>query len=134
MANEGKIEKREGGELVQAEHTRGGRVYRPHVDIIEQSDELLLLADVPGARAEDVEVNVERGVLSVYARVNPRQDEDSTHYLFREYGVGGYARSFQVGEGVDAAGIEAKCADGVLTLRLPKAAALKPKKIAVKKT
>ena len=51
--------------------------------------------------------------------------------LLREYGVGDYYRSFQVSEAIDAGKISAEYADGVLTLHLPKAEAVKPRKIAV---
>jgi HSP20 family protein len=131
MTNECDIEKRE-SEVVQAERTRGGRVYRPNVDIIEKGAELLLLADLPGAEPDSIDVDFENGVLSVSARVDPRQDERDTNYLLREYGVGDYNRNFQVGEGIDASRIAAEFADGVLTLHLPKAEAVLPKKIAVK--
>ena len=131
MSDQTTIEKRE-GEGVQAERTRGGRVYHPSVDIIERDNELLLLADLPGAKAEGIDINFEKGVLSVYARVNPRRQEENTTLLTREYGVGDYARSFRVSEGIDAGRIEAEFTDGVLTLRLPKTETVMPKKISVK--
>ena len=113
-----------------AERTRSGCCYRPNVDIIEQQDELLVLADVPGAGSESIDVKFEDGTLEIYAAVAPRQDETQS-YLLREYGLGDYYRTFQVSESIDAAKISAHYADGVLTLRLPKAEALKPRKIAV---
>jgi HSP20 family protein len=115
----------------QPERTRSGRTYVPAVDIIEMRDELLLLADVPGVRAEDIEINYERGELRLLARVQPRHGEQ-TNYLFREYGTGDFVRSFQVGEGIDAVRIAAEVRDGVLHLHLPKAEAAKTRKIAVK--
>jgi len=63
--------------------------------------------------------------------VAPRQ-QGKTEFLVREYGVGDYFRSFEVGEGIDADKIEASVQQGVLTLRLPKSAAAKPRKIAVR--
>jgi HSP20 family protein len=133
MANATTLEKCE-SEVVQAERTRGGRVYRPHVDIIERPDELLLVTDLPGTQAESIDIHFEKGVLSVYAPVDARQDDERTNYVAREYGVGDYARSFQVGEGIDSGKIAAEYTDGVLTLHLPKTAAVMPKKIAVKTT
>ena len=112
-----------------AERTRCGECFSPNVDIIERGDELLVLADVPGARGDAIDVNFEDGMLEIHAPVPPRQDGES--FLLREYGVGDYYRSFRVSEAIDAAKITADFADGVLTLRLPKAAALKPRKIAV---
>jgi HSP20 family protein len=114
-----------------AERTRSGRCYRPNVDILEQDDELVVLADVPGARSDAVDVKFEDGTLSILARVEPRQDEN-TQYLLREYGVGDYYRTFQVSEVIDAGKITAEYADGVLKLHLPKAEAVKPRRIAVK--
>ena len=131
MSNQTTIAKRE-GEVVQAERTRSRRVYHPSVDIIEKNDELLLLADLPGAKADDIDVNFEKGVLSVYARVNPRRKEENTTLLTCEYGVGDYARTFRVNEGIDIGRIEAEFTSGVLTLHLPKTEAVMPKKVSVK--
>jgi HSP20 family protein len=125
------IEKRE-ATTTEVEPTRGGRTYIPTVDIVEQKDELLLIADVPGATSDGIDIDYERGQLTVQARVAPRQPPDRTSYLLQEYGVGDFCRSFQVGEGVDADKIHAEVADGVLTVHLPKAAELKPRRIEVK--
>jgi HSP20 family protein len=112
------------------ERTRCGCCFRPNVDIIERKDELLVLADMPGARADSIDVHFEDGTLEIHAVVAPRQNDDQV-YLRREYGVGDYFRTFRVTEAIDAAKISADYADGVVTLRLPKAEAVKPRKIAV---
>jgi HSP20 family protein len=117
--------------LTQTEPVRSGPTYSPPVDIVEQNDKLLLLADMPGVQREDVDINYERGELTICGRVRPRQDPDKVSYLLHEYGVGDYCRTFQIGEGVDAGKISAELRDGVLTVQLPKAAALMPRKIAV---
>ena len=130
MANDVAIEKQE-SQAVPAERTRGG-AYRPNVDIIEKSDELLLLADIPGAAPEDIDISFERGVLSVDARVNRRAENRRGTYDVHEYGVGDYARSFQVGEGINADAIHAEFGNGVLTLHLPKTEDVMPKRISVK--
>jgi HSP20 family protein len=119
--------------MTEPESTYGGRGYAPVVDIIEEDDELLLLADVPGARAEDIDIDFERGLLTLHARVTPRQSPD-TNYLLREYGVGDFYRSFRIGEGIDPDKIDAEIANGVLRLHLPKAEAIKPRKVQVKAT
>jgi HSP20 family protein len=112
------------------EWTRSGQFYRPNVDILEQADELLVVADVPGAAASEIDIHFEDGQLTVRANVKNRQG-DSTRYLLREYGVGDFYRTFRVGEQIDASRIKAEFADGVLTLHLPKIEAVKPRKIAV---
>jgi len=134
MTSESTIEKagKREGSASRPEHIRGGRVYSPNVDIIEAETELLLVADAPGARPDHVEINYEQGLLTLHVRVEPRQQEDTTNFLLREYGVGDYYRSFQIGEGVDAQKIDAELKDGVLTLHLPKAETAKPRKIQVK--
>lgn len=115
----------------QPEQTRGGRTYIPAVDIVEKGDELLLLADVPGAKAEGIAINYERGALTVAARVAPRQNAP-TNVVLREYGVGDFLRTFQIGEGIDASKINAELSNGVLTVHLPKSEAARTRKIAVK--
>lgn len=130
MANENTITKTAAEEAAAAEHTRSGRFYRPNVDILEREDELLVVADVPGAQGERIDVKFEDGTLSMHAEVEPRRDKDH-EYLLREYDVGDYYRTFRVGEAIDAGKITADYADGVLTLHLPKAEAIKPRKISV---
>ncbi len=131
MATENSNVKQTAEEGRGAEWTRSGVWYRPNVDIVEKGDELLVLADVPGAANEDIQVRFEDGTLSLHARVQPR-GEESGSMLLREYGVGDFYRTFQISEVIDASKISATCADGVLTLHLPKAEAVKPRRITVK--
>lgn len=128
---ENPIPKTTADEVDATEHTRCGCYYRPNVDILEQADELVVLADVPGASGDTIDVDFEDGTLTIHAPVEPRQEEDQD-YLVREYGTGDYHRSFHVSEAVDAEKITAEYADGVLTLHLPKASAARPRKIAVR--
>lgn len=116
-----------------AERTRGGQVYRPYVDIVETSDELTLRADLPGVKSNAIDIDFEDGVLTIQGKVEPRYGEN-VNFLLREYGLGDFHRTFRVSEEVNAAGIHAECADGVLTVHLPKAEAAKPRKIEVKAT
>ena len=129
MTTELATEKEHAGSDVEV--TRSGRSYRPNVDIVERPDELLLVADMPGSRGEDIDVHFEDGQLTVRGPVKERQQE-GTHYLFREYGIGDFCRTFHVSEQIDASRIAAEYAAGVLTLHLPKAETQKPRKIAVK--
>lgn len=117
-------------ESPSAERTRSGVFYRPAVDILERGDELLLRANVAGACGEDIDLEFDGGMLTIHARVAPRQ-EPGKQYLMREYGVGDYYRTFEISEAINVSQITAECTDGVLTLHLPKAEAVKPRKITV---
>ena len=130
MDNENTVAKSTAEQPALAERTRSGCCYRPNVDILEKGDELLVLADVPGARSDSIDVKFEDGMLEIQAAIEPRECDGHT-CLLHEYDVGDYYRSFQVSEAIDAGKISAQYADGVLTLHLPKAEALKPRKIAV---
>jgi len=130
MSTESSLQKSE-TQVVQPERVRGGPAYIPAVDIVEANDKLMLMADLPGVTREGLDIQYERGQLTISGRVTPRQDPN-TEYLLREYGVGDFCRVFEVGEGIDAQKIEAELNAGVLTLHLPKAQALMPRKIAVK--
>ncbi len=122
--------KGDGDGATRGETTRGGPFYRPDCDIIERPDELLVVADVPGAKGPEIDVKFEDGLLTIHAPVEARQETEEQWFL-QEYGVGDYHRTFQVSESIDAGKIAANYAEGVLTLRLPKAEAVKPRRIAV---
>jgi len=107
-----------------------GLCFTPRVDVVETEEESLLLADLPGVRPGDVDVRFDNGELVVDGRCAPRHQ--GPNYLLSEYGVGDFYRAFTVGEQVDWQKITAELKNGVLTVRLPKAEAVKPRKITVK--
>jgi len=131
MTTDTMLEKREGGEVAKAEPTWSGRTYQPNVDILERRDELVVLAEMPGADPDQIDVNFESGTLSIHGKVRERLPEN-TSFLLREYGIGDFYREFRVGEVIDSSRITAEYIDGVLTLHLPKVEAAKPRKISVK--
>lgn len=118
-------------ETAARENGAARRTYVPNVDIFEADGDLQVLVDLPGACADSIRVDFEDGVLTIDADVAERQPE-GTKYVLREYGVGGFHRSFRVSNTVDASKIEAKYRDGVLTLTLPKVDAAKPRRIEVR--
>ena len=113
------------------EPTRSGMVYRPAVDIAENKDELLIVADLPGAKSDSIDIDFEDGVLTIQAKVPPRETHVA-RMLMREYGVGDFHRTFRVSEQIDSTRIHAEYADGVLTVHLPRSEAAKPRKIEVR--
>jgi len=126
--------KRQDLEPSRTEQMRDRPVFTPHVDIIEQPEELVLVADMPGVEAKDVDVRYEQGELTLHGKVDPRQDEQGTSFLLREYNVGDYWRTFRLGEGIDPDGIRAELKNGVMELHLPKAKTARPRKIAVQES
>jgi HSP20 family protein len=117
-------------EHVQTEPMRGGAQFTPRVDICETDRELTLFAEVPGVRPEDVELNYEKGELTLYARVRPRHGQHNL--LLQEYEEGDYYRAFTIHESIDSTRIEAECKNGVLVIHLPKVEAARPRQISVK--
>lgn len=107
-----------------------GGVYIPRGDVVETDDEFILYADLPGVRSDDVSLQMKDGELVIYGRCAPRHA--GKRPLYAEYGVGDFRRTFRVAEQVEIDRIDAAIMDGVLAVRLPKAEAAKPKRIAVK--
>ena len=112
------------------ERPREGITFTLRVDILETDKELILFADVPGVRSEDVELRFEKGQLILNGRVKPAEGEKQ--YLFREYEEGDCYRAFTIHESIDATKIEASCKHGILTVHLPKVESVKPRQISVK--
>ena len=97
---------------------------------METEEESLLLADLPGVKPEDVDVRFDNGELIIDGRCAPRHE--GANYLLSEYGVGDFYRAFSISEHIDWQKISAELKNGVLTVHLPKAETVKPKKITVK--
>lgn len=106
-------------------------IFTPLADIYETANDYVALLDMPGATADGLDIQIERGELTIRATVAPRGDAQAKRVL-SEFRVGDYVRTFTVGEGIAADRIEASLADGVLTVRLPKADEIRPRKITVK--
>jgi HSP20 family protein len=130
MASSSQPMEKKNAAQAQPERVHAGLTFLPAVDIIETRDELLLVADVPGAIAQNVDLSYENGTLTINAQVGPRPC--SGVCLLHEYDVGDFMRTFQIGENIDADRIAAEVANGVLTLHLPKAAQAKTRRIQVR--
>lgn len=113
------------------EQTRPGPMYSPSVDIFENENSLTLLADMPGVKAEDLKIDLRDNVLTLTGHVSSREAPGEQDVL-REYASGTFFRQFTVSETIDQAKIDAKLADGVLRLELPKVEKAKPRQISVR--
>jgi len=112
------------------ETTWAGETYQPAVDIWESEQALVIQADVPGVSKDAVEINLDKDVLTISARV-ALEDYEGLRPTYSEFGVGNFFRRFSLGETIDQAGITADMADGVLTVTLPKKEKAQPRKITV---
>jgi HSP20 family molecular chaperone IbpA len=130
MAETQQMVSKERAEQTTPEQTRGGVFFTPRVDIFETDKELILYADVPGVRPEDVELRYEKGELLLHAKVAPRPHPGQL--LLSEYESGDFYRVFAIHESIDNTRIAASCKNGVLTVHLPKVAAAQPRQIAVR--
>lgn len=112
---------------------RGGASWQPAVDIHETSKELQLELELPGIREEDVQVEVDNGVLSIRGQKSAERKEEGEegryHLVERSYGT--FFRSFQLPQGVDDQQINAAFDKGVLRISIPKAALPQPRRIQI---
>jgi len=113
------------------ESTIPARGFVPAADIFEAEHDLTVILEMPGVEKENVEINVENGVLSVEGRIDLAKYE-GLQPLYTEYNIGHYSRSFRLSSKIDQNKIAAEMKDGVLSLKLPKVEEAKPRTIQVK--
>jgi HSP20 family protein len=113
----------------QREETRAPeRFLRPAVNIIEEESGLVLTADLPGASKENIDINVEKGILTINA---PVTRDLPGRPVYTEFEWAPYYRQFQIPDLIDTSAVKAEFNNGVLRLQLPKADAAKPRRIEV---
>ena len=104
----------------------------PVVDIAETDIAYQVKAELPGTRKEDVDVTVDDGVLTIKAEQNDNQEQIENGQLIRqERSYGKFVRSLRLGANVDEETITAEYRDGVLSITLPKAKEVQPRKVEV---
>lgn len=108
-----------------------GRPWSPSVDILETQNELVVKADLPEVKLEDIQIHLENGVLSLKGERKFEHKEEKAGYHRLERGYGAFARNFALPETVDAEKVNAAYKDGVLTITLPKKEIAKPRAIKV---
>jgi HSP20 family protein len=114
-----------------AELTRSGLVFTPDVDIFETDRELTLLADIPGVKPANLNIDLRENTLTLTGEIEPVEGADEEDIIV-EYETGKYFRQFTLSELIDQSKIDAQLTDGVLRLKLPKVEKAAPRKITVK--
>jgi HSP20 family protein len=125
-------QKQEIVEQDQAERTRDSRMYVPRVDIYESNEAIHVVADIPGADENSIDITLEKNVLTIDAEVQVEKPEDYS-ITYAEYGIGSFRRKFSISNEIDQEKIVAEVKDGVLKMILPKSEKV-TQKISVKTT
>ena len=105
--------------------------WAPSVDIYETEHELVVKADLPDVKPEDLDIRVENNILTIRGERKFEKKVDEDKYLRVERSYGSFSRSFSLANTVNTEAIKADYKDGVLTLTIPKREEAKPKQIKV---
>jgi HSP20 family protein len=108
-----------------------GRGFAPAVDVAESNDEYVITVELPGAKPEDVTVEMHEGMLTIRGEKRTERDEQKEHSRYVERVFGSFSRSFTLPQNADGEKVQAGFKDGVLTLRIPKREEAKPRTIRI---
>ncbi len=106
--------------------------WRPTVDTYEEGDSIVIKAELPGVKKEDVSIDVKENVLTLKGERKHEKNINEDNYYRRECSYGKFQRAFTLPDAVDPAKIEASYKDGVLKVKVPKTEESKAKKIEIK--
>ncbi len=104
----------------------------PRVDMYETDNEIVVKATLPGVKPEDLDITVTGNVLTIKGEVKEEEKEENANYIRQERLYGMFRRDLTLPVEVDVDKAEATFENGILTLRLPKVEAAKPKRLAIK--
>lgn len=106
-------------------------LWSPPVDVEETPDELVLTAELPGMKHEDIDIELEDGVLTIQGEKKEEEKDENTQGLLYERRWGSFTRKFTLPRAVDPNNITANYEDGILTVSIPKAEEAKGRKIEI---
>ncbi|MBN2594335.1 MAG: Hsp20/alpha crystallin family protein [Sedimentisphaerales bacterium] len=104
----------------------------PAIDVAEEKDSIVVRAEVPGCKAEDIDISVYGNTLTISGEKKLEEEKKEKGYYHIESTYGSFRREITLPTDVDSAKVEAACKDGVLNITLPKAASAKAIKVKVK--
>ena len=117
---------------VANESSAGASGVFPPLNVTQDEDNVVVRAEIPGINAEQLAISVLRNRLSIAGKREIQLEQGKVAYHRRERPEGSFSRTLTLPVEVDAERVEARYADGILTLTLPKAEAAKPRQIAVR--
>jgi HSP20 family protein len=103
----------------------------PAINLSEDAESVYVRAELPGIKADDLDIRMENDTLTIAGERKPPTEADGVSFHRREREWGAFRRSFSLPTRVDAGKVKARYVDGILTVTLPKAAEARPKQIAV---
>ena len=103
----------------------------PAMDLVESGDHYVLRADLPGVSEQDINVELDSGVLRISGERKSQSTEDRGGFRRIERSYGTYARSVSLPKGVDADAVQASFENGVLEVTIPKPEQIKPRKVSI---
>ena len=104
----------------------------PAIDIRDDENAITVKAEVPGCRAEDVDISVQGNTLTISGEKKHEEEKKEKGYYYAERSYGSFRRDLTLPADVDSTKIDAACKDGVLTITLPKSEKAKAIKVKVK--
>lgn len=110
---------------------RHGRLWSPRADIYETKEHVVIELDLPGVKADEIDVQCEKGMLSIKGERVFSSDAAERKYYRVENVYGQFERYFEIPSALDVSKVEANYQEGVLTLTFPKAEEAKPRKIEI---
>jgi HSP20 family protein len=108
-----------------------GRRWIPAMDLVEEGDDYVLRADLPGLNEKDVNIELEDNVLTISGQRKSEKEERKEGYYRVERASGSFSRSLTLPEGVDPERVRASFDRGVLEVRIPKPEQRKPRKVTI---
>jgi len=104
----------------------------PALDVAENENSYVVKAEVPGCKADDIDISVHGNMLTISGEKKQEEEKKEKGYYHMERSYGSFRRDLTLASEVDPANIEAICKDGVLTITVPKSEKAKPVKVKVK--
>jgi HSP20 family protein len=104
----------------------------PTIDVAEQDDAIVVRAEVPGCKADDIDISVYGNTLTISGEKRQEQEKKEKGYFYRESAYGSFRREVSLPADVDQGKIDAVCKEGVLSITLPKSEKAKAVKVKVK--
>jgi HSP20 family protein len=101
------------------------------LDVLEQENEYVVKASLPGVKLDDIDVTFNKGVLTIKGEIKEDVEKEEGQYHLRERRWGTYSRSVSLPSSINGDAIQAEYKEGILSLRLPKSEEVKPKRIKI---